>query len=112
MRFLYKAIILFFTVNICMADDTPTGKSLLKACEIAQKNGYNSTEGMLCVWYATPCDCHTDESIPAVCLPADYQVEHLAEIVIKELKQQPDLQTVSAIEAAAHILAPLYPCPY
>ncbi len=65
----YIKQLFFFTVNICMADDTPTGKSLLKACEIAQKNGYNSTEGMLCVWYATPCDCHTDESIPAVCLP-------------------------------------------
>lgn len=90
----------------------PTGADLLEACQFAGKNGYDSTQGMMCIWYVTPCDCHFGKSkeIPRVCLPETVSHQQLADVVVRGIQQTPDLKQVSAEQAAANILSPLYPC--
>ena len=90
----------------------PTGFELLNACEDALANGFQSSNGMMCVWYVTPCDCHhgKDSTIPRVCLPDDETPELLAREVIEGLKSHPELQFEPAEKSAGVILAPKYPC--
>ena len=90
----------------------PSGSDLLLACEESIESGYNSTRGMLCIWYVTPCDCDAGKKpdLPRVCLPADVSHEQLTLQVVRELRQKPLLQEQTAEAAAASILAPLYPC--
>ena len=89
----------------------PDGNDLLQACEYAQQFGYDNTKGMLCIWYVTPCDCDAGKqpAVPRVCLPAGISHEVLAEQVIAGLQNRLELQSL-AEQAAAQVLAPLYPC--
>ena len=102
-------LLLLFSRSLMAA---PTGEDLLTACEDAQKNGYQSQQGMLCIWYVTPCDCHfgKETTMPRVCLASDISHESLAEDVITGLHDQSQLLTETAEMAAAVILAPKYPC--
>ena len=89
----------------------PTGEDLLSACRLSLEQGFGSLEGSLCTWYVTPCDCGLDDSAPAVCLPPDPPVERLAREVVQGLGERPALRARPASEAAAAVLAGLYPCP-
>ena len=104
-------IILFFLFcNNVMA--IPTGEDLLEACEFSQKNGFQSKQGMMCIWYVTPCDCNfgNKKSIPRVCLPREISHELLADEVITGLKEKPELMQETADMAVGKILSPRYPC--
>lgn len=92
--------------------DAPTGADLLSACQHAQRSDYQGEKGMLCIWYVTPCDCQSlkDTALPRVCLPADISHETTAAQVVSALKNQVELQSLSAAQAAARILAASYPC--
>ena len=91
---------------------TPNGKDLLAACEQALDKGFSDTEGMMCTWYVTPCDCfHAENSeIPRVCLPPSPDVAALAREVIEGLAATPELLGKTADVAAVTILIKNYPC--
>lgn len=91
---------------------TPTGSELLSACEDSLEKGFQGTTGMMCVWYATPCDCHhgKDSDIPRVCLPDGKSTESLAQEVVDGLKSRPELQEKAAEVSAGLILVEKYPC--
>lgn len=89
----------------------PRGADLLKACRHSLEQGFDSLEGSLCTWYVTPCDCGTGHAAPRVCLPPDPQVTDLAGLVVSGLLEDPALQNRPAGEAAAAVLATVYPCP-
>ena len=90
----------------------PSGNDLLTACEESLINGFQGPNGMMCIWYVTPCDCQygKDIVIPRVCLPDNKSHELLAREVVKGLKSQAELQSESAEMAAGLILSPQYPC--
>jgi Rap1a immunity proteins len=100
---------LLFTGNLSAA---PTGEELLAACETSLKSGFHGANGMMCVWYVTPCDCHhgKEVEIARVCLPEGKETESLAREVIAGLKSQPELLMKSAEVSANEILAAKYPC--
>ncbi len=106
--------LLFAGAGNTLATDNPapTGADLLQACTEAMASGYNSSKGMLCIWYVTPCDCEANNKpgLPRVCLPADISHERLAERIVREISQTPSLLKLSAEAAAASVLAPIYPC--
>ena len=83
---------------------TPNGMDLLLACEHSLAEGFSGTEGMMCNWYATPCDCFHGENseIPRVCLPPDPDpdVDALPREVTKGLATTPELLDESADVAA------------
>lgn len=90
----------------------PNGKDLLAACEHALDNGFTDTEGMMCTWYVTPCDCFhsVDSEIPRVCLPLAPDVAALAREVIGGLAATPELLDKTADVAVGTILKENYPC--
>jgi len=88
----------------------PTGGDLLNACRQSITSGFDSTEGMMCTWYVTPCDCSLDTDIPRVCLPESLPANELALDVITGLTEQPELQEKDAALAAALVLSRKYPC--
>jgi hypothetical protein len=100
---------LIFTSSLSAA---PSAFDLLEACEISLKNGFQGIEGELCTWYITPCDCDYGKTkeTPRVCLPEPVPVESLARIVVRGLKEQPELHMEDANYAAAIILSHVYPC--
>ena len=105
----------WFVVLLMFASDVlaaPSGADLLHACEDSLVNGFQSTKGMMCIWYVTPCDCHFGDkkSVPRVCLPKDAAHEELARVVMNGLKEKNELQTLTAEMAAGTILSPIYPC--
>ena len=91
---------------------TPNGKDLLHACEHSLTKGFSGTEGMMCTWYVTPCDCFQSESseIPRVCLPPVPDVDALAREVTEGLVAAPELFNKSADVAAGVILEKSFPC--
>ena len=91
---------------------TPNGKDLLIACKHSLAKGFSGSEGMMCTWYVTPCDCfHSEDSeIPRVCLPAAPDVDALALEVTEGLVATPELLDKSADVAAGMILEKTYPC--
>ena len=112
-RYVFMSLLFAGAVNILATDNpAPTGADLLHACTEAMASGFNSSKGMLCIWYVTPCDCEANNTndLPRVCLPADVSHERLADQVVQELRQAPQLLNLSAEAAAANILAPVYPC--
>lgn len=90
----------------------PSGGDLLIACKDSITNGFHGKNGMMCVWYVTPCDCHygINEDIPRVCLPEKEPPELLAREIIDGLNTNPELLKESAEMAAGLILSPKYPC--
>ena len=84
----------------------------MSACEHSLTKGFTGTEGMMCTWYVTPCDCfHSEDSeIPRVCLPPAPDVDALAREVIEGLASRPELLEKSADVAAGTILEKTYPC--
>ena len=106
------ALIILLFILSSQVSAAPSGEDILIACEDALVNGFKSTNGMMCIWYVTPCDCHygDKESVPHVCLPENASHEALAKEVISGLKNSPDLQKQTAEMAAGIILAPKYPC--
>jgi hypothetical protein len=107
---LFSVLLLFFVSTIVFA--TPNGKDLLAACEHSLTKGFSGTEGMMCTWYVTPCDCfHSEDSgILRVCLPQTPDVDALAREVMKELAATPELLEMSADVAARLILGKSFPC--
>ncbi len=107
---LFSGLLLFFVSTIVFA--TPNGKDLLAACEHSLDKGFSGTEGMMCTWYVTPCDCfHGDNSeIPRVCLPPVPDVDALAQEVTEGLAMHPELLGKSADVAAGVILEKSFPC--
>ncbi len=108
-----KFIWVGFLFMICMdAFAAPSAKDLLVVCEDALENGFHGSNGMMCAWYVTPCDCQhgKDLVIPRVCLSGNESEESLAKIVVNALKRQPTLQLKPAEMAAGIILSPGYPC--
>ncbi len=91
---------------------TPNGKALLTACKHSLSNGFSGTEGKMCTWYVTPCDCFhsADSEIPRVCLPPSPDVVALAREVADGLAETPDLLNKTADVAAGTILIKNYPC--
>lgn len=91
---------------------TPNGKDLLLACEHSLAEGFSGTEGMMCTWYVTPCDCFHGENseMPRVCLPPVPDVDALAREVAEGLETMPELLVESANVAAGTILQKTYPC--
>ena len=91
---------------------TPNGKDLLLACEHSLTKGFSGTEGMMCTWYVTPCDCFQseDSEIPRVCLPPVPDVDALAREVTEGLVAAPELFNKSADVAAGVILEKSFPC--
>ena len=113
----YSIIIrLFFSFLLLIVSTslfaTPNGKDLLIACEHSLVNGFSGTEGMMCTWYVTPCDCFQseDSEIPRVCLPPVPDVDALAREVIEGLAATPGLFNKSADVAAGVILEKSFPC--
>lgn len=106
-----KWIILFLVLSGDVLA-APSGADLLRACEDSLVNGFQSTKGMVCIWYVTPCDCNFGDkkTIPRVCLPKNANHEDLARVVVKSLKENKELQTRTAAMAAGTILSPIYPC--
>lgn len=90
----------------------PTGGQLLKACELAGRNGHKGIEASMCEWYVTPCDCNSADrkQVPRVCLPEGVPGSVLARRVIDGLRADPELRKKSAAYAAAVILSRDYPC--
>ncbi len=107
---LFLSLLLFFVSTMVFA--TPNGKDLLAACEHSLDKGFSGTEGMMCTWYVTPCDCfHDDNSeIPRVCLPPVPDINALAREVTKGLAATPELLEKSADVAAGVILGKSFPC--
>ena len=101
--------LLLFNSSVSAA---PSGTDLLTACQYSLKNGFDSTQGMLCIWYVTPCDCHFGKAmqVPRVCLPDNVEHDVLAQDIVNALQAKPELQSETAEMAAALILAPDYPC--
>ena len=96
--------------NLALAD--PSGAELLTACEQSLMKGFSGTEGMMCTWYVTPCDCDHEKNsdIPRVCLPASPDIDALAHEVATGLIAQPELLEKNADFAANTILIRKYPC--
>lgn len=92
----------------------PSGSDLLAACETALQQGFQDATGMMCVWYATPCDCSNDKEpeVPRVCLPDGIETEYLIKEVIKGLQSNPQLQRKTAEVSVGEILVKKYPCDY
>jgi len=107
---LFFGLLLFFVSTIVFA--TPNGKELLAACEHSLDKGFSGTEGMMCTWYVTPCDCfHSEDSgIPRVCLPQTHDVDALAREVMEGLAATPELLEENADVAAGLILEKSFPC--
>ena len=105
----WSGFLLIICAEVCAA---PLASDLLAACEYSLANGFQGSNGMMCVWYVTPCDCSygKESVIPRVCLPDGKTPESLAREVINDLKSQTELQSESAEMAAAMILSPKYPC--
>jgi hypothetical protein len=84
----------------------------LLACEHSLAKGFSGTEGMMCTWYVTPCDCFHGENsqIPRVCLPPDSDVDALAREVTKGLATTLELLDKNADVAAGTILQKTHPC--
>lgn len=103
---------IFFLIMSATVQAAPSGADLLEACEISLEQGFQTTKGMLCVWYVTPCDCHygKDSEVPRVCLPEGLDAEFLAKEVISGLKLDPILQAHSAEIAAGKVLVKKYSC--
>ena len=99
-------------IFISILSAAPSAVDLLDACEISLKKGFQGIEGELCIWYITPCDCDyvKTKETPRVCLPEPVPVESLARIVVRGLKEQPELHMEDADYAAAIILSHVYPC--
>jgi len=91
---------------------TPNGKDLLAACEHSLNKGFSGTEGMMCTWYVTPCDCFhsADSEIPRVCLSPSPDIAALAREVADGLAKTPDLLDKTADIAAGTILIKNHPC--
>jgi hypothetical protein len=91
----------------------PSGADLLSACRHALSSKFAGTEGQMCIWYVTPCDCEAvrKPGAPRVCLPESVATEPLAREVVNGLEAQPELQLLDADIAAAKILSRIYPCP-
>ena len=102
-------LLLMFSTDALTA---PSGTDLLHACEDSLVNGFQSTKGMMCIWYVTPCDCNfgNKKTVPRVCLPDNISHELLAREVIDGLKENSELQPLTAEMAAGTILSPIYPC--
>jgi hypothetical protein len=64
----------------------------------------------MCAWYITPCNCGSDTTIPAVCLPEDVKLDELAELVIQGLTTRDELLNTYAGDSAAIILSENFPC--
>ncbi|RKZ69345.1 MAG: hypothetical protein DRQ48_07865 [Gammaproteobacteria bacterium] len=107
---LFFGLALFFINTSVFA--TPNGNDLLAACEHALDKGFSGTEGMMCTWYVTPCDCfHSEDSeIARVCLPVPPDVHALAREVTDGLATAPELLDKTADVAAGTILIKNYPC--
>ena len=107
---LFSGLLLFFVSTIVFA--TPNGKELLAACEYSLDKGFSGTEGMMCTWYVTPCDCfHSEDSgIPRICLPQIPDVDALAREITEGLAMHPELLDKSADVAAGVILGKSFPC--
>lgn len=107
----YLGIFLLFSGSTQLMA-SPTGADVLSVCEESLVNGFQGMNGMMCVWYVTPCDCTygKDPEMQRVCLPANKETESLAMEVIEGLKLQPDLQTKTAEVASSIILSAKYPC--
>ena len=107
---LFFGLLLFFVSTIVFA--TPNGKDLLLACEHSLDKGFSGTEGMMCTWYITPCDCHhgDDSEILRGCLPPVPDVDALAREIMEGLAATPELLEESADVAAGVILGKSFPC--
>ena len=94
------------------AQAVPSATELVDACRASLEQGFSGTQGMMCVWYVTPCNCHygKDSNIPRVCLPDGLETETLAKEVLSGLNSKPSLLNESAEMAAARILSEKYPC--
>ena len=106
---LFLGLLLFFVSTVVFA--IPNGKDLLAACEHSLDKGFSGTEGMMCTWYVTPCDCfHDDNSeVPRVCLPPVPDRDALAREVTEGLAATPELLEKSADVAAGVILGKSFP---
>ena len=111
-RIIRPVIFMTFCISPQLLSATPTGLQLLEACEIAVSNGFKGSEGLVCEWYVTPCDCDVGKpnAVPRVCLPEVFASKELAQKVIVDLKSEPELTARSADDAAAIILSRSYPC--
>jgi len=111
-RIIRLVICISFCISPQLLSATPTGLQLLEACEIAVSNGFKGSEGLVCEWYVTPCDCNIGkpEVVPRVCLPEVFASKELAQKVISALKSEPELSARNADVAAAIILSRSYPC--
>jgi len=109
-------IYIFFSFLLLMVSTslfaTPNGKDLLLACEHSLTKGFSGTEGMMCTWYVTPCDCFQseDSDVPRVCLPPVPDVDALAREVTEGLTATPELFNKNADIAAGMILEKSFPC--
>jgi len=103
-------IAIFYLMFASAQADSINGARLVDACETALASGFTHTEGMVCHWYVTPCDCYHDDDVPDVCLPADAGEETLAITVINGIRQDPELLQQPAVVAANTVLSELYPC--
>lgn len=105
-------LLILNTHNYSNANEMPTGRILMQACEAMLNDQADQLNVMLCNWYVTPCDCHygKPEALPKVCLPESVDSNLLAAIIVEQLEKEIDLQQLSAEEAAAKILAPIHPC--
>ena len=103
----------FFILLIIVTDPViaaPSGADLLSACDKSIELGFDAIEGQMCTWYALPCNCYPDDEVTQVCLPDDLSMESIAQIIVDGLKNETQLQTLSASESATLILARIYPC--
>jgi hypothetical protein len=106
----HSAFTLLLIIITSPVTAAPTGSDLLYACNESVKSGFDSIEGQMCTWYATPCDCNPDDKMPKVCLPEDLSKLDAARIIIGGLTEETELQMQTASDAAIIILARKYPC--
>ncbi len=109
-RAVQLTVFCFISSQLTVGYAAPTGSDLLYACNMSLESGFDSIEGKMCAWYTTPCNCGSDASIPAVCLPEDVNTEELAKLVIQGLSNREDLLNIYAGDSAAILLSENYPC--
>jgi len=116
-KYIVKLPVLTSLLVLCLINSpiqaAPGGDDLLRACSHSLANDFSGTEGQMCIWYTTPCNCEmeAEETIARVCLPESVSNEKLAQVVISGLQERPELQEEEARIAAALILSRIYACP-
>ena len=93
MKHQYRIAIPLYFYSVCCVAGTPTAGDLLFACDYAGQHGFRNQYGMMCIWYARPCDCHTskNEDMPRVCLPAGVSDDDLIRQVGEGIRNNPGL---------------------